>query len=94
MTARRGRVVLPVLMVVLAALAGCASVPTSSPVQVLRRVGEGEGPALPPGPVGAPQKGTSSSRSERSVLPISGRSEPFCLPRFRNCTSSAMISVA
>lgn len=40
-----------VLLLVLAALAGCASVPTSSPVQVLRRVGEGDTPVLPPGPV-------------------------------------------
>jgi hypothetical protein len=48
--ARRRRV-LPVLLLVLAALAGCASVPTSSPVQVLRRVGEGDAAVLPPGPV-------------------------------------------
>jgi hypothetical protein len=47
----RARAVLPVLLLVLAALAGCASVPTSSPVQVLRRVGEGDTPVLPPGPV-------------------------------------------
>lgn len=44
------RRVLPVLLLVLAALVGCASVPTSSPVQVLRRVGEGDAPVLPPGP--------------------------------------------
>ena len=50
MTGRRARAVLPVLLLVLAALAGCASVPTSSPVQVLRRVGEGDGPVLPAGP--------------------------------------------
>lgn len=50
MTAGRRRV-LPVLLLVLAALAGCASVPTSSPVQVLRRVGEGDAPVLPPGPI-------------------------------------------
>lgn len=31
-------------------LAGCATVPTESPVQVLRKVTEGQGPALPPGP--------------------------------------------
>jgi hypothetical protein len=49
-----GRVVagsVTALLLVLAALAGCASVPTSSPVQVLRRVGEGDTPVLPPGPV-------------------------------------------
>src|SRR4029450_12881343 len=39
-----------VLLLVLAGLAGCASVPESSPVQVLRRVGEGDTPVLPPGP--------------------------------------------
>jgi hypothetical protein len=40
-----------VLLLVLAGLAGCASVPESSPVQVLRRVGDGDAPVLPPGPV-------------------------------------------
>jgi len=39
-----------VLLLVLAGLAGCASVPESSPVQVLRRVGDGDAPVLPPGP--------------------------------------------
>ncbi len=47
MTARA----LLVLLLVLAGLAGCASVPESSPVQVLRRVGDGDAPVLPPGPV-------------------------------------------
>ncbi|HEX5810852.1 MAG TPA: LpqB family beta-propeller domain-containing protein [Pseudonocardia sp.] len=46
----RARAVL-VLLLVLAGLAGCASVPESSPVQVLRRVGDGDAPVLPPGPV-------------------------------------------
>ena len=47
----RRRQVLPlVLLLVLAGLAGCASVPESSPVQVLRRVGDGDAPVLPPGP--------------------------------------------
>jgi Lipoprotein LpqB beta-propeller domain/Sporulation and spore germination len=45
------RSVLLVVLLALAALAGCASVPASSPVQVLRRVGEGDTPLLPPGPV-------------------------------------------
>ena len=49
MKARRPLIL--VFLLVLAALAGCASVPTSSPVQVLRRVGEGDTPVLPPGPV-------------------------------------------
>jgi hypothetical protein len=44
------RPVLLALLLVLAGLAGCASVPESSPVQVLRRVGEGDAPVLPPGP--------------------------------------------
>ena len=35
----------------LVGLGGCASAPESSPVQVLRQVGEGETPMLPPGPV-------------------------------------------
>ena len=51
MTGPRRRPLVVVLVLVLAALAGCASVPTSSPVQVLRRVGEGDTPVLPPGPV-------------------------------------------
>jgi hypothetical protein len=43
-------VVLLVLAGLLALLAGCASVPNDSSVQVLRKITEGEGPALPPGP--------------------------------------------
>jgi hypothetical protein len=39
-----------ILLTAAGALGGCASVPDSSPVQVLRRVTEGDGPALPPGP--------------------------------------------
>lgn len=38
------------LLVALMTAAGCASVPSSSPVQVLRRVSEGEYPMTPPGP--------------------------------------------
>lgn len=40
-----------VLLLVAAGVAGCASVPDSSPVQVLQQVGEGEDAQLPPGPV-------------------------------------------
>ncbi len=49
-TSRRLRRPVAVLAVLLAALAGCASVPESSPVQVLRQVG-GDEAAPPPGPV-------------------------------------------
>jgi len=46
------RRVLPVLLAVLAVLlAGCASVPGDSSVQVLRKVTEGDPPELPAGPV-------------------------------------------
>lgn len=47
---RRGGLV-PALLLALAVLAGCASVPDSSPVQVLRQVGGGEEALVPPGPV-------------------------------------------
>jgi hypothetical protein len=39
------------LILALTGLAGCASVPESSPVQVLREVSDGEGGTLPAGPV-------------------------------------------
>ena len=39
------------LLLVAAGLAGCASVPDSSPVQVLRQVGDGDDALPPPGPV-------------------------------------------
>ncbi|GAA2567624.1 LpqB family beta-propeller domain-containing protein [Pseudonocardia hydrocarbonoxydans] len=39
------------LLLALSGVAGCASVPGSSPVQILRRVTEGETAVLPPGPV-------------------------------------------
>ena len=38
------------LLLVVAGVAGCASVPDSSPVQVLRQVSEGDDEMLPPGP--------------------------------------------
>jgi hypothetical protein len=46
-----GPPVLGCLLLALAVLAGCASVPESSPVQVLRQVGGGEDALVPPGPV-------------------------------------------
>lgn len=46
----RGGVLLALLLAC-ATLAGCASVPDSSPVQVLRRVTDGDTAILPPGPV-------------------------------------------
>ena len=48
---RRPAVLVPALLLALATLAGCASVPESSPVQVLRQVGGGEDALVPPGPV-------------------------------------------
>jgi hypothetical protein len=39
------------LLLATAGVAGCANVPLSSPVQVLRQVSEGDGAPLPPGPV-------------------------------------------
>jgi Lipoprotein LpqB beta-propeller domain/Sporulation and spore germination len=47
---RRTTVLLALLLATLG-LAGCASVPDDSPVQVLRQVGDGEDAQLPPGPV-------------------------------------------
>ncbi|MGD9527242.1 LpqB family beta-propeller domain-containing protein [Pseudonocardia sp.] len=54
----------------LAALAGCASVPDSSPVQVLKRVTEGEAPPAPPGPV----DGADPSEIVRGFVTASGSS--------------------
>ncbi len=50
-TVRRRLVGALAALLVVAGLAGCASVPQSSSVQVLRKVTDGEAPALPPGPV-------------------------------------------
>ncbi|HVH21078.1 MAG TPA: LpqB family beta-propeller domain-containing protein [Pseudonocardia sp.] len=47
----RRRVVVLAVVLAMAGVAGCANVPDSSPVQVLRQVGEGEEAQLPPGPV-------------------------------------------
>jgi hypothetical protein len=48
---RRPAALVPALLITLAAVAGCASVPESSPVQVLRQVGGSEDALVPPGPV-------------------------------------------
>lgn len=40
-----------VALALVLALAGCASVPESSPVQVLRQIGDGDEATVPPGPV-------------------------------------------
>lgn len=45
------RVLVAGCAVVLALATGCASVPDSSPVQVLKQIAEGDAPPLPPGPV-------------------------------------------
>jgi hypothetical protein len=47
----RRRAALLALLLALTAVAGCASVPDSSTVQVLRQVGGGDDEMLPPGPV-------------------------------------------
>jgi hypothetical protein len=47
---RKPGAALGVLLTALALLAGCASVPDSSPVQVLRKITEGDDRGLPPGP--------------------------------------------
>lgn len=47
---RRRTTLLGVLVSAVALLAGCASVPDSSPVQVLRKITEGDDRGLPPGP--------------------------------------------
>jgi hypothetical protein len=50
MTSVRSASRLLLTLLVATLLAGCASVPNDSPVQVLRKITEGQGPALPPGP--------------------------------------------
>jgi len=47
---RRTPSALGILLCAVALLAGCASVPDSSPVQVLRKITEGDDRGLPPGP--------------------------------------------
>lgn len=54
----------------LAALGGCASVPDSSPVQVLKQVTEGDAPPAPPGPV----EGADSAEVVRGFVTASGSS--------------------
>ena len=51
MTGVRRRAAVVVLVLAAAGVAGCASVPSSSPVQILRAVTDGETAVLPPGPV-------------------------------------------
>jgi hypothetical protein len=48
---RRPAALMPALLFAFAAVAGCASVPESSPVQVLRQVGGSDDALVPPGPV-------------------------------------------
>lgn len=69
MRARRATVALALLLA-FAGVAGCASVPGSSPVQILRRVTEGETPVLPPGPV----DGTDAGGLVRGFVEASGSS--------------------
>lgn len=58
------------LLLVLAGLAGCASVPDESPVQVLRRITDGDAPVLPPGPV----DGSDAAEVVRGFVNASGAS--------------------
>ncbi|MGE3287943.1 MAG: LpqB family beta-propeller domain-containing protein [Pseudonocardia sp.] len=58
------------LLTALTVLAGCASVPDSSPVQVLKRVTEGEAPPAPPGPV----DGADPAEIVRGFVTASGSS--------------------
>lgn len=51
MTGVRRRAAVVALVLAAAGVAGCASVPSSSPVQILRAVTDGETAVLPPGPV-------------------------------------------
>jgi hypothetical protein len=71
MTAKpRTGAVLIALLLALAGVAGCASVPESSPVQVLRRVADGDAPVLPPGPV----DGSDPAEVVRGFVNASGSS--------------------
>ena len=71
MTARpRAGAVVVALLLALAGVAGCASVPESSPVQVLRRVADGDAPVLPPGPV----DGSDPAEVVRGFVNASGSS--------------------
>ncbi len=67
MTARRVAVA---LLLVAASLAGCASVPGESPVQVLRRVSDGDAGVLPAGPV----DGSDPGELVRGFVEASGSS--------------------
>jgi len=58
------------LLLALAGLVGCASVPDESPVQVLRRITEGDAPILPPGPV----DGSDAAEVVRGFVNASGAS--------------------
>lgn len=66
---RRATVALAVLLA-LSGVAGCASVPGSSPVQILRDVTDGETAVLPPGPV----DGTDAGGLVRGFVEASGSS--------------------
>ena len=60
---------LAALLLAFATLAGCATVPGESPVQVLRRVTDGDAAALPAGPV----DGSDAGELVRGFVEASGR---------------------
>lgn len=66
---RRPAVLLALLLAV-ATLTGCATVPDSSPVQILRRVSDGDQPQVPPGPV----EGSDVTEVLRGFVEASGAS--------------------
>lgn len=68
----RGRrhLVLVALLLAFASVAGCASVPGSSPVQILRRVADGDAGVAPPGPV----EGSDAGELVRGFVEASGSS--------------------
>jgi hypothetical protein len=90
-----GAVVLALLLA-LAGLAGCASVPDTSPVQVLRRVTDGDTPALPPGPVdgsNAADLVRGFVNASGSTLDRHGAARRFLAPEAEDWDDSAALTI-
>lgn len=66
----RRRFTVMALLLAFASVAGCASVPGDSPVQILRRVAEGDAGVAPPGPV----EGSDAGELVRGFVEASGSS--------------------